>query len=329
MIENPPRLSLEAAQPQTRMVTRKLVSKDEVTIVLPVLNEEDGVAAVIDELVECGYRNILVIDGYSTDSTVQAVQRQGAATVIAQHGKGKAGAIKTAIDNVTTPYMMLMDGDYTYDPSDIEQISYSRNGYDEIVGVRRSKNISRLHLLGNRLITFSFNTLLGTAISDVCSGMYLLRSKTARRLVLQSTGFSVEVEILAQMALHGNVTEVPINYRNRIGNAKLSTWVHGIDISKSIFGLAKRFNPVSIFSIASLSTGVPAAVILGWVFWVWWQYHLLHGAWALAGLILMLISGQAFAVGTIAILMKRSEIRIERQLRENEEMLEKRFIKNC
>jgi dolichol-phosphate mannosyltransferase len=308
------------------MVAKTLVSKNDVTVVVPVLNEEHGVTLVLDELVKNGYRNILVIDGYSTDRTVEAARQHGAATVMPQHGKGKAGAIKTAIDNVSTPYLMIMDGDHTYDPADIEKFLTHANDYDEIVGIRRTENISLPHRLGNRLITFSFNTLLGASISDVCSGMYLLKSKLARRLVLQSTGFSIEVEVLAQMALHGKVTEVPITYRSRIGNPKLSTWVHGVDILKSIFSLAKRYNPVSIFSIASISTAIPAAAILGWVFFEWTtQGHLFHGAWALAGLILMLISAQAFAVGTIAILMKRSEIRIERLLRENEEMLEDRL----
>lgn len=306
-------------------LVKTLVSKNDVTIVLPVLNEEQGVVAVIDELVEGEYQNILVIDGYSTDQTVQAVQRQGVAHVIPQHGKGKAGAIKTAIDNVSTPYLLVMDGDHTYDPIDIDRFLTHANGYDEIVGVRISRNISHLHKLGNRFITFAFNTLLGTAISDVCTGMYLLKTKSARLLQLQSRGFSIEVEVLAQMALLGDVTEVPISYRSRIGKAKLSTWVHGIDIVKSIFGLARRYNPISIFSIAAFSTAIPATAILGWVLWMWMQYRFIHFAWALAGTILMLVSAQAFAVGTIAILMKRSEIRLERLLRDNEEMLQDRL----
>ena len=45
------------------------VSKDDVTVVLPTLNEEEAIGKVIEELKQVGYHNILVVDGYSTDRT--------------------------------------------------------------------------------------------------------------------------------------------------------------------------------------------------------------------------------------------------------------------
>ena len=47
------------------------VRKDDVTVVLPTLNEEEAIGQVIHELKQAGYRNILVVDGYSTDATVK------------------------------------------------------------------------------------------------------------------------------------------------------------------------------------------------------------------------------------------------------------------
>jgi len=47
------------------------VSKGEVTVVLPTLNEEEAIGQVIDELRGEGYGNILVVDGYSRDRTVE------------------------------------------------------------------------------------------------------------------------------------------------------------------------------------------------------------------------------------------------------------------
>lgn len=82
------------------------ISRNDVTIVLPVLNEEEGVAAVIDELSKNGFQRILVIDGYSTDLTAEVARNKGV-TVIEQHGRGKTGALITAIerfDPVHTDY---------------------------------------------------------------------------------------------------------------------------------------------------------------------------------------------------------------------------------
>ena len=235
--------------------------------------------------------------------------------MIQQRGPGKAGAIETAADYVTTPFMLVMDGDYTYDPSGIQRFLAHVNGYDQIIGARNQDNISRLHKFGNRMISRLFNTLFGTTISDVCSGMYLLNTKSARQLQFQTKGFSVEVEVLAQMALQGMITEVPINYRKRIGQPKLSTLTHGFDIFRSIFGLARQYNPIFIFSTLAASAAIPGAAILGWVMWEWAETHMFHGMWAAAGGGLLFLSVQAFIVGTIALLLKRSELRIEQLFR--------------
>jgi dolichol-phosphate mannosyltransferase len=294
------------------------VLKDDVTVVLPVLNEEEGVSAVIDELHENDYRNILVVDGYSSDLTAQVARGKGV-TVVEQHGRGKTGAIKTAIENVSTPYMLIMDGDFTYGGADIERLLTHANGYDQVIGARSQENISLIHRFGNRLISGLFNTLFGTSISDVCSGMYLMNSKSAKQLEFRTKGFSVEAEVLAQMAMEGKVTEVPINYRKRMGQPKLSTLAGGVDILKSIFGLARIYNPVFIFSAGAASAAIPGLAILSWVFWQWAQFKTFHSGWGLAGGLLMLLASQAFIMGTISLLLKRSEIRIEKLVRSVEQ----------
>jgi dolichol-phosphate mannosyltransferase len=293
----------------------KRIAKDDVTIILPVLNEEDGVRAVIDELFEYGYRNILVVDGNSTDHTAQVARNKGA-VVITQHGVGKTGAVLTAIEQVSTPYLLVMDGDFTYAAADIEKFLDHAQRYDEIVGARQPKNISRLHRLGNGVICGIFNTLFGTILTDVCSGMYLMNSKSAKRLLFNTKGFSVEVELLAQMSMQGSVTQVEINYRERIGKAKLVTWKNGFDIIKSCFNLARLYNPVFLFSVTTACAAIPGLAILFWVLVVWLDHRGLRTGWALAGTMMLLLASQAFFVGTISLLLKRSELRMERLVRE-------------
>ncbi len=45
------------------------ISKDMVTVVVPTFNEEEAIGLVLDELFESGYKNVLVVDGYSVDGT--------------------------------------------------------------------------------------------------------------------------------------------------------------------------------------------------------------------------------------------------------------------
>ena len=86
---------------------REIEKNDLVTVVVPTLNETEAIGKVIDEIRECGFKKILVVDGYSTDDTVKIAKEKGV-KVVFQYGEGKAGAIRTAIDLVDTPYMLSL-----------------------------------------------------------------------------------------------------------------------------------------------------------------------------------------------------------------------------
>jgi dolichol-phosphate mannosyltransferase len=108
-----------------------------ITIVIPTLNEEQGIGRVLEELLYLRLRNILVVDGYSSDRTVD-VAKQFGARVVYQHGTGKTGAIKTAIQEINTSYMLVMDGDFTYDASCISRFLKQAGLHDEVIGTRVS-----------------------------------------------------------------------------------------------------------------------------------------------------------------------------------------------
>jgi dolichol-phosphate mannosyltransferase len=285
---------------------------DDITIVIPTLNEAEAIGKVIDELKQEGYKNILVVDGYSNDGTPE-IARQKGAKVIYQHGKGKAGAIKTAIENITTPYMLIMDGDHTYDPKDIKKMLLHANKYDQIIGRRtNTENIPILHRLGNKIINSTFNLLLGTSLSDVCSGMYMLKTEKIKEAELKSIDFSIEVEIAAYMTNYGKITEVPINYRKRIGKEKIRTWKSGYSIFKTVFWLARTYNPVFLLSTIATLLLIPGMIITTWQLYLRYVYG--AQAWSLGmawlGLILIIIGIQGFTTATIALLLKRVEKRL-------------------
>src|SRR5215210_8675587 len=126
-----------------------------VTIVIPTLNEQEAIGKVLDELFSRGLKNILVVDGNSSDSTLDTAKKYPISVII-QNGIGKAGALKTAFEKVKTPYMIVMDGDFTYDPSCIDRFLEHMQSYDQILGVRNldnKNNMSVLHKLGNKIIT--------------------------------------------------------------------------------------------------------------------------------------------------------------------------------
>jgi len=114
------------------------------------------------------------------------------------------------------------------------------------------------------------------------------------------------------MANYGKITKVPINYRKRIGKEKIRTWKSGYNILKTVFWLARTYNP--IFLLSSVATSL---LILGIIITTWQLYlRYVHAAqsWSLGmvwlGLVLIIIGIQGFAIAAIALLLKRVEKRL-------------------
>lgn len=218
------------------------INKD-VTVVIPVLNEENAIAHVIKNLKKEGFTNILVVDGYSTDNTFSKATNNGV-KVIYQKGEGKTGAIKTAVEQLDTPFLVLMDGDCTYDARDINNIVLRLNKADLVIGVRSigRDNIPILNRFGNWVINFTFNVLMGTNLVDVCSGMYGLRTQFAKNLEFVSKGFDVEIEIVSQASKYGVIGQIPIRYHPRIGDQKLSPFKDGFKIILRVLMMAQKLS---------------------------------------------------------------------------------------
>ena len=180
------------------------VSKSDIVVVIPALNEAEAIGSVINELKGLGYDDILVVDGYSCDGTSEVAKRNGA-RVVQQHGVGKTGALRTAIDYVDRPWILVMDGDFTYDPSSIELMLTHGKKYDEVIGARKGgvRHIPLVNRFGNWVIGWVFRLLFGSGLTDVCSGMYLLRTDVAKDLDLTTRGFDLEVEVASQVAAKG------------------------------------------------------------------------------------------------------------------------------
>jgi len=205
--------------------------KDDITIVIPVLNEEEAIGKLLPLIREEGYTNILVVDGYSNDKTYDIASNY-CETVIFQKGEGKTGAIKTAINLIETSFILIMDGDCTYHPQDIKNFYPKILSHDQVIGTRLSgrTNIPFFNRFGNWVINVLFNLVYGTNLVDVCSGMYALQTQFAKKLRLETKGFDLEVEIAAQASRKGNISEVPIYYYPRVGKQKLQPVKDGFKI---------------------------------------------------------------------------------------------------
>ncbi len=299
---------------------KERVRISDVEVVIPTLNEEEAIGKVLDEIYSVGIKpeQVLVVDGHSTDRTREIAEEKGA-KVILQEGKGKADAIKTAIKHIARPYMLVMDGDYTYPATEIPRlVEKASESYDEVIGARLygRENIPLLHRFGNWIITRIFNLFFGTKLRDVLSGMYLVKLDLVKNLPIESKGFSIEVDVAAKVAsITGKITEVPIHYRKRIGKKKLKM-IHGALIVKDIVKLAWRYNPAFIILMLGSLLFIPGLVINSWVLVRLLFYGIKHHVWAIIGTLILSSGVLTLALAVITIYLKRFEYRITHHILE-------------
>ncbi len=212
------------------------------TVVIAALNEEEGIGLTIAELKETFLTsNILVVDGHSRDRTVDVARNLGA-DVIFQDGLGKGDAISKALKQANSDYIVLTDADFTYPAKyvrDMFKILETDPDVGMVCGNRfngqlDSETLHSRFYLGNKLLSFAHNVLNGITLTDPLTGLRVIRTEILKGWKVKSKGFDIEVEINSLVQKKGYKTvEVPIKYRQRIGEKKLKMR-HGVTILRRI-----------------------------------------------------------------------------------------------
>jgi len=213
-------------------------------VIIAALNEEEGIGLTVAELMDTlDCPCVLVVDGRSTDRTVEVAENLGA-DVLLQDGLGKGDAIAKAVAHVDSAvdFVVITDADYTYPAGyiplmirvlekhpEVGMVCGSRfNGYVEKTA------LSSIFYLGNRFIAFAHNLLNGVALDDPLTGLRVVRAGIFRKWKVKSKGFDVEVELNHHVERMGfGIVEVPIKYRERLGEKKLGVR-NGLEILKRI-----------------------------------------------------------------------------------------------
>ena len=212
-----------------------------VAVVITTLNEERSIGKVIDsvpvaDLLKNGLKTaVYVIDGRSTDTTREIAVKKGA-TIILEERKGKGLAVQTAFKAITADYAIMIDGDDTYPIEMVMEIIRLLKKYDVVIGSRLNGTIepgamSKLNVVGNTLLTLLARALFGINVTDVCTGLWGYRGDAIRRLELEAHGFEIEADMFGECARKGlRIAEIPIRYRARADQAKLSSLRDGLKI---------------------------------------------------------------------------------------------------
>lgn len=219
-------------------------------LVVAALNEEHGIGPTLTEFLDnVDAHRVLVVDGHSQDRTVEIAKNLGV-EIAFQDGFGKGNAIAKALEHIdfNVKYVVLTDADYTY-PSEYvpEMIEIlERNPQVGMVcgnrfsGDIEPKAVRSSFYFGNKLLAFAHNLFNGISLSDPLTGLRVIRTEILRDWTVKSQGFDIEVELNLRVERKGyTIVEVPIKYRQRLGEKKLKIR-HGATILKRILQEAAR-----------------------------------------------------------------------------------------
>ncbi len=201
----------------------------EVSLVIPVFNEEKTLLAIIDRCSKQKViRQLVIVNDGSWDKTrnilkrIQNTKRKKLIITIVHHetNLGKGMAIKTGLSKALGKYVMVQDADLEYSPEEIvnlyEKAKSSQSGI--VFGTRtRGKNKGYLLAqLGNWYLNTMFNILFGLNLSDSYTCYKLLPKTVWDDLNLKSTGFEIDSELVSKLGMKKTkINEVPISYNPR------------------------------------------------------------------------------------------------------------------
>ena len=214
-----------------------------VSIVIPTLNEEDGIGITIDSIKREEFKKrgwqleILIVDGNSTDKTREIAMEKGAKVII-EPRKGYGRAYKTGFKEASGDIIVTGDADGTYPfhkAHEYVELLLKEN-LDFITTNRfaelEKEAMSFKHFFGNFILSTTLRLLYGIKIKDSQSGMWIIRKEALKKIkplekFHDGMPFSEEIKIEMFKNKEIKAKEIPSCLYQRKGKAKIQSWRDG------------------------------------------------------------------------------------------------------
>ena len=232
------------ARPVAAEARRKL----SVSVVVPAKDEAGMIARIVEEMPALGTRSELIfVEGHSTDGTREEILRQielhpdREIVYINQEGHGKGDAVRRGFERARYDVLAILDADLTVRPRELplflDAIETGRaefvNGSRLVYGLEPQAMLF-LNLLGNKLFSVVFSSLLDQPIKDTLCGTKALERGRYEQIAAGRSYFGDfdpfgDFDLLLGAArLNLKIVDLPVRYQARTyGATKISRFRHG------------------------------------------------------------------------------------------------------
>lgn len=202
-----------------------------VVVLIPCYNETLSISDVV-KAAFLYVKDIIVVDDGSLDGTGESAQTAGAIVLRHQVNRGKGESLRTGfsyiIENKNWDAVIIMDGDGQHDPVVIPrfiEIAQRENAGivigDRMSGLDAKGAMPLIRWLTNKTTSYIISKLTGQKIPDSQCGYRLIKTNVIENLVLSTSRFDTESEILIKSAKRGyRIISMPIKiiYRNEVSH---------------------------------------------------------------------------------------------------------------
>jgi len=257
----------------------------DLVIVIPALNEEDSIAAIIERALRARDTivatspvtavAITVVSDGSTDRTAEIASRYRDAIklIVFEQNKGYGAAIKAGWAASDAELLAFLDADGTCDPELFASFCriMQEEQADIVLGSRLNANsqMPLIRRLGNEVFASILTAFSSKVVRDTASGMRVVRRSSLPELLPLPDGLHFTPAMSARALLSGGmrIVEVPMPYAERVGESKLKIGKDGVRFLAAIIDAAFLFRPsrpLALLGLLSLSvaTGLMIAPVV-------------------------------------------------------------------
>lgn len=205
-----------------------------ISVIIPAFNEDASIGNVIQDIPDW-VDQVIVGNNGSTDNTAQAALDAGAVVVDQPH-RGYGSACLRAMDELDRPdIVVFLDADYSDHPEQMDRLvdPIIDNTVDIVIGSRTKGNdepgaLTPQARFGNQLACWLMKKFWSKEYTDL-GPFRAIRYSALRTLHMRDPdyGWTIELQIKAAL-MNIPSTEVPVDYRKRIGRSKVSGTIRGV-----------------------------------------------------------------------------------------------------